>query len=76
MVICQDCNDVDSNVKNAFPDFMQRNWSFSPAELRQLINSPVPHQKHVIDFAQARQLALRVLAGKGERTDPQLRLKF
>ena len=73
-VICQDCNDVDSNVKNAFPDLVRRGWSFSPAEIRQVIR-PVPHQKHIVDMARAHELALEVLAGKGERTVLQLRLE-
>ena len=74
-VICQDCNDVDANVKNAFPELVRRGWSFSPAEIRQVI-SAAPHQKHDVDFPRARQLALDVLAGKSERTEPQLRLEL
>jgi hypothetical protein len=72
-VICQDCNDVDGYLKTAFADLVRRRWSFAIAEIRQVI-TPVPHQKHIVDFARARDLALRVLAGKGENTVQQLRL--
>jgi hypothetical protein len=74
-VICQDCNDVDGNLKTAFPDLVRRRWSFAIAEIREII-TPVPHQKHIVDFAPAHELALRVLAGKGENTVRQLRLEL
>ena len=72
-VICQDCNDVDGNLKTAFADLVRRRWSFSIAEIRAVI-TPVPHQKHSVDFGRAHQLAQIVLAGKAENTVPQLRL--
>jgi hypothetical protein len=54
---------------------VRRRWSFSIAEIRQVI-TPFPHQKHIVDFARARDLALHVLAGKGENTAPQLSLNL
>jgi hypothetical protein len=73
IVICQDCNDVDGNLKTAFADLVRRRWSFAIAEIRQII-TPVAHRKHIVDFARAHELALHVVSGNGENTVPQLRL--
>jgi hypothetical protein len=74
-VICQDCNDVDGNLKTAFAELVRRRWSFAVAEIHQVI-TPVSRQKHIVDFARAHELAHIVLAGKGENTAPQLSLNL
>jgi hypothetical protein len=60
-------------LKQPLPDLVRRRWSFAIAEIRQVI-TPVAHQKHIVDFARAHELALDVLAGKGANIVPQLRL--
>jgi hypothetical protein len=59
-IICSDCNSVDGKVKRVFPDLKNRAWSFSPQEIRRVIE-PRPHRSHRIDYELAASIAERIL---------------
>lgn len=59
-IICSDCNSVDGKVKRVFPDLAKRPWSFSPQEIRRVVQAR-PHLPHRINYDLAASIADRIL---------------
>ena len=59
-------------LKQPLPTWFRGGGLLQSLKIRQVI-TPFPHQKRIVDVARAHELALHVLAGKGENTVPQLR---
>jgi hypothetical protein len=51
-VICDHCNAVDGRVWRHFRDKIAREFSYSPSEIRQIVNA-APHRGHVLNFEKA-----------------------
>lgn len=50
-LVCEDCNNVDGDMKVALGDEIDRRFSFSPDEIRSFIGEPIANQKHRYDIA-------------------------